>query len=57
MVAFGDRCGRGGAGDVERGVDAGTGVLAGIGVFTGSAIATAQGNKISSELVESGVRK
>jgi hypothetical protein len=41
MVAFGDRCGRGGAGDVERGVDAGTGVLAGIGVFTGSAIATA----------------
>lgn len=40
MVAFGDRCGRGGAGDVERGVDAGTGVLAGIGVLTGSAIAT-----------------
>jgi len=40
MVGFGDRFGRGGAGDVERGVDAGTGVLAGIGVFTGSAIAT-----------------
>ena len=38
MVAFGVRLGTGGAGDMERGVDAGTGVLGGIGVFVGSAI-------------------
>lgn len=38
--AFGARLGAGcgGAGDDERGVEAGTGVLAGIGVFVGSAI-------------------
>jgi hypothetical protein len=32
------RLGIGGAGEVERGVDAGTGVLGGHGVFVGSAI-------------------
>jgi hypothetical protein len=35
---FWARPGMGGAGDVERGVDAGTGVLGGIGVLVGSAI-------------------
>ena len=35
---FAARFGIGGAGDAERGVDAGTGVLGGIGVFVGSAI-------------------
>jgi hypothetical protein len=38
MVASGVKLEMGGAGDVERGVDAGTGVLGGIGVFVGSAI-------------------
>jgi len=37
-VAFGVRLGTGGAGEVDRGVEAGTGVLGGMGVFVGSAI-------------------
>ncbi len=38
-AALGVELGRGGVGDVDRGVDAGTGVLGGIGVFVGSAMA------------------
>lgn len=38
IVAFGVRLGTGGAGEVDRGVEAGTGVLGGMGVFVGSAI-------------------
>lgn len=39
IVALGVRLGIGGAGDEDRGVDAGTGVLGGYGVFVGSAMA------------------
>jgi hypothetical protein len=38
VVASGVRLGMGGAGDEDRGVDAGTGVLGGYGVFVGSAM-------------------
>jgi len=50
MVASGVRLGTGGAGDAERGVDAGTGVLGGIGVFVGSAMPTSRqsGSKLGS---------
>jgi hypothetical protein len=54
MVAFGNRLGTGGAGDIDRGVDAGTGVLGGIGVFAGSAIVATWGNKTSLELKKLG---
>ena len=45
MVAFGVRLGTGGAGDMDRGVDAGTGVLGGIGVLVGSAMAVEQSGR------------
>jgi hypothetical protein len=48
MVAFGVRLGTGGAGDMERGVDAGTGVLGGIGVFVGSAMAVEESAAVNS---------
>lgn len=38
MFASGVRLGTGGAGEDDRGVEAGTGVLGGYGVFVGSAM-------------------